>query len=431
MPLPEKRRGFNYGWVVLAASFLIGMVVFGTRFSFGVFFKALQDDFGWTRAETSGVFSIYMVLCAGVPVFMGWLSDKYGPRLAICLAGFFTGASLLLTSRADALWQLYLTYSLLLALGTGGVYAIIMSTISRWFTEKRGFYMGIAGAGGGIGTLIMTPVAAQLITTYGWRRSSLIIAIVAWVIVIASGLLMRKQPVRARAMSLPDMTKNQSINIPPPAVRFPEISLRNVLRTKDFWLMFSTWFLYSLCSYLVTTHIVPHGRDLGLSALTAASLLSILGGVSVVGRVLMGRASDSVGRKWMLVAGAIVQAAALLLLAYATSEWLLFLFAVTYGFVRGGIDVCVGALIAERFGLRRIGLIMGILSMGYDFGAAIGPVLGGFVFDVTSSYQVAFLVGSGLSVIMVVIVACISSTPAQSGAGKPVTHSDGKTQPWK
>ena len=241
-PYTERRRGLYYGWIVLAALFLVGTVSFGVRFSFGVFFNAWQDDFGWTRGMTSGIFSIYMLLCAAASILSGWLFDRYGPRIVVPLAGFFTGLCLILTSRADALWQFYLTFSLLLALGTGGVYVVTMSTISKWFVEKRGLVMGIAGAGGGLGMLITAPVAAQLISTYDWRIAFLVIGVAAWIIIIGSGLLVKTQPGEAVAQINGETARTEEM---PARVRRAstgpeEVALRGAARAKDFWLLLST-----------------------------------------------------------------------------------------------------------------------------------------------------------------------------------------------
>ena len=116
-----------YGWVVVTATFIIGLAMFGTRNSFGVFFKSLESEFDLNRATTSGIFSAYMVLGAAFAVLGGWALDRYGARITILLMGLFTGASLLLTSQASAIWQLFASYSLLLALGTGAGYTMLMA----------------------------------------------------------------------------------------------------------------------------------------------------------------------------------------------------------------------------------------------------------------------------------------------------------------
>ena len=138
-----------YGWVVVVVFLIIGTTIWGTRFSFGVFFKSIESEFDLTRVATSGVFSVYMVLGIAFAILGGRAADRYGPRIIILLMGLFTGFSLLLTSQTNSTWQLFLTYSLLLSIGTGAMYTVVMSTVSRWFDKKLGVALGIGSSGAG------------------------------------------------------------------------------------------------------------------------------------------------------------------------------------------------------------------------------------------------------------------------------------------
>lgn len=143
-----------YGWVVIAAGLLIALIGLGTRYSFGVFLKSIEGEFGVSRGETSGIFSAYMLFCGLLSILGGWALDRYGPRKVAFVMASFTGFSLLLTSQANAAWQLFITYGLLLSLGTGPVYTVVNSTASRWFKRKRGFAVGITSSGGGLGAIM-------------------------------------------------------------------------------------------------------------------------------------------------------------------------------------------------------------------------------------------------------------------------------------
>ena len=150
MPSPSRIQDkVFYGWIIVATCLVIGTTIYGTRLSFGVFFKSIESEFSLSRAATSGVFSIYMVLCPVFAILAGWASDKYGPRIIILLMGVFTGLSLLLTSQTSSFWHLLITYSMLLSIGTGAVFVVSMSTISRWFDKNRAFALGIVSAGAG------------------------------------------------------------------------------------------------------------------------------------------------------------------------------------------------------------------------------------------------------------------------------------------
>ncbi len=410
-PLRLKDRLF-YGWVVVLAFLVIGTTIYGTRYSFGVFFKALQSEFDLSRTATSGIFSTTMVLVSIFGFLGGWALDRYGPRGIILLMGLFTGLSLLLTSQTNSSWQLFITYSLLLSVGSGAIFVVIMSTVSRWFDKKRGFALGIASAGTGLGTVIMAPFATYLISDFGWRTAYIVIALIVWAIVIPLSRLLRKEPYEIGALpdgAKPDSRqmgiqkpKNREDGIPP-----TDLSLRQAFRTGSFWLFGFIWILFASCLFLVLTHIVPHATDMGISAGKAATVLSLLGGTNIVGRVLIGRASDRIGRKVTVIICALLQAGAMVWLIWSQELWMFYLFALVYGFAYGGYTPSVTALIGDTFGLRNIGVIFGMLEIGWGIGAAIGPAIGGLIFDASNSYSMAFLIGALAMLVATLLVALV------------------------
>ncbi len=400
-----KKQRLYYGWIVVSICLIIGTVAYGIRYSYGVFFKPLEQDFGWNRALTSGVFSFYLVLAAVFAILGGWALDRYGPRIVAILMGLFTGLSLLLTSQVSSLWQIAVSYSLLLAIGTGPTYVVTMATASRWFIKKRGIALAIAGAGAGLGIMVMTPVAAYLIAGYGWRTAYVVMAVVALLTIVPGALLLRKVPTVVTAS--PNQGEKSSAfrraeEIPRNGPE--DFSLRQAARTKNFWLVFFVWLLYSLCLHLVLTHLVPHATDLGISPVEAATVLIWLGGSSILGRLLMGRLSDSIGKKQTASFSALMMGGSMLLLAGASDLWLLSLFGIIFGFFYGGLDPPLAAIIGDVFGMRNIGVIMGVLVIGWGTGAAIGPALAGYLFDNTGNYFSAFLVGMVTTLIAAILI---------------------------
>ncbi|MFC1979427.1 MFS transporter [Chloroflexota bacterium] len=192
LPALRIRDKFFYGWVITIASLVIFTFAMGMRLSFGVFFKSIESDFGLTRGVTSTIFSVYMLFCCVVSVLGGWALDRYGPRTVALLMGSFTGLSLLLTSQTDSAWQLFVTYGLLLALGTGGMFAVVSSTVSRWFDKNRGIALGIVSSGGGLGPVILAPFATYLISNFDWRMAFLVIGLIAGLVMASLSLLLKR-----------------------------------------------------------------------------------------------------------------------------------------------------------------------------------------------------------------------------------------------
>lgn len=400
-----------YGWVVVIACLIIIAIIIGITYSFGVFFKSLESEFGLSRGATSGVFSVYMLLHGVFGILGGWALDRYGPRVIVVFMGLFTGLSLLLTSQANSPWQLFISYSLFLAIGAGAAYIVVMSTASRWFDKKRGLVLGIIGSGVGLGTFLIAPFATYLIASVGWRMAYIIIALIAWLTVIPSSRLLIKDPSEIGAF--PDGAKSASGEMgiegqgTEDSTQLAGFSLLQASRTRNFWLLGAIWLLYAFCYLLVLTHIVPHTTDMGIPDMEAATVLSLIGGSIIAGRLLMGRASDSLGRKATAIICAIVVAGAMIWLIWSRDLWMLYLFGVVCGFSFGGLDPGITALIGDTFGLRSIGVIMGTLSAAWGIGSAIGPAVGGFVFDVSKSYSMAFLAGALAMLIVALLIALI------------------------
>lgn len=395
--LPSKiKSSVFYGWVVVSASLVISALFFGTRYSFGVFFKSIANEFDLTRTGTSIIFSIYMVLCPIFAILGGWALDKYGPRVVVFLMGLFTSLSLLLTSQTNYSWQLFVVYSLILAIGTGPAYSVLMSTTTRWFHKKRGLALGITGSGGGLGTMIMAPLAAHLIGSFDWRTAYAVLALIVGLGILPSSLLLRKDPAEIGLLcDGSKLTPNKTVvpNSKDDANTL-SLSLAEAFKARSFWFLWIVWLSFALCLHLVLTHIVPYVTDAGISATEAALVLGLINIMSIPGRLLMGGISDRIGRKVSAIICALLQIGAMMWLAWARKLWAFYFFAAVYGFAFGGFDIPVTALIGDIFGLYSLGAIMGVLDVGWGIGAAIGPALGGLIFDLTASYSSAIFIGA-------------------------------------
>ncbi|MBI4186819.1 MAG: MFS transporter [Chloroflexi bacterium] len=400
-----------YGWMIVIAFFLVFIVLNGVNLSFGVFFKSIESQFALGRAATSAIASVNR-LVGGVFAFIsGWALDRYGPRIVVLVMGALTGLSLVLTSQTGSLWQLFITYSLLLGMGTGGTFVVPTAVISRWFARRRGLALGIAGTGQAVGIVIVAPVATYLISIMDWQTAYLIMGLAAWLVVMPLTGLLKRDPYEIGAF--PDGASSGSTDAGKEKgfVQTDAHSLSEVFKTRSFWLMVFIWLPWALSLFLLYTHLVPHATDIGMSPEAAAGVLSLMGGSAIFGRLLMGIAADRAGSKRVVIICLLLQAVAMLWLIWARELWMFYLFALVYGFAYSGLGSSAGALVSETFKLRNIGAILGLLEASFGIGAAIGPAVGGIAFDISNSYSSAFLIGA-LAMFVATLLAALTRPEA-------------------
>jgi len=402
------RSTLFYGWVIVAASTILLTMQAGIFYSFGVFFKPVAADFGWSRAVTSGAHSVLMLSHGAFAAPMGWLADRFGPVKVMVFCGFAMGLGLVLTSQINALWQFYLTYGLVVGIGLSGGMPVTTGTIARWFVKHRGLALGIASAGVGLGTLIVLPMAERLIAAFAWSGAYFILGITSWIVMITCALFLRRDPegmgYQAYGVQRPPTEANtdhsREISYVAPGTG---ISLRAAVRTRPLWLLFLTYFLFSFCLQMIMVHLVNYTTDLGITPLVAATLLSVVGIGSMFGRVAMGAASDRIGSSNALAICCLVLGISLLWLLFARELWMFYLFAIVFGFAYGGEIPQMAALVGQFFGLQSVAALVGVVLIGLSIGGALGSLIGGRIFDLTQSYQVAFTVAVVVSFATVIL----------------------------
>jgi MFS family permease len=385
---PEKNTPLFYGYIMVAIAFFIMVVMYNTRAAFGVFFKPMLADFNWTRAVTSGALSLSLVIQGSLAVIMGGLNDRLGSRLVVTLCSLVVVAGCLLMSQINNTWQLYLYYGLLVGIGMSGCLVPLLSTIARWFVKRRNIMSGIVVAGLSVGYLIAPPVANWLISIYDWRFSYVILAILILVI----GTLPAQFLKRAPAHALQDIDNDKRNIKQELKEEAKKLTLKETIRTRQFWMLDLLFFCLGVSYMAISVHIVPHITDLGISAANAANILAAIGGVSILGNIACGPIADKIGNKYVCLIGFFLMAVTAVWLIWATEIWIFYLFAVIYGFAFGGCTTAESPLVAELFGLRSHGVLLGFVSFSFTIGAAIGPLLTGYIFDVTNSYEIAFLI---------------------------------------
>jgi MFS family permease len=401
----RAKTPFFYGYIVVIAAFLIMVLMRSVFDSFGIFFKPMLTDLGWSRAATSGAFSVFWIIQGLLTIVMGRVNDKVGPRIVISVCGFIFSLGYLLMSQTSALWQLYLFYGVIIGIGMSGAFVPLTSTVARWFVKRRGTMTGIVVAGIGVGGLIAPPLANWLISIYDWRVSYIILGSIALGAVILAAYFLRRDPAQMGLM--PYGESEEEVEMKGSTRSF---SLKEAVSMRQFWLVSSMLFCLGFSMFAIMVHIAPHATDLEFSATTAANILATVGGGGVIGRLALGCFADRIGNRQVFIIGFVLMAAAVFWLVPATEAWALYWLAAIFGFATGGCVSSESPLVAELFGLKSHGLILGVSSFGYCIGAAAGPFLAGHIFDVTSSYNVAFLVCGAVNVAGLILSAVLRST---------------------
>ena len=395
----DTKPKFFYGYIVVALAFLIMVIMGGTIYTFGIFFKPLAGDFGWTSAATSGAFSLQMVIHGLFYIVTGKLNDRFGPRVVVSVCCLLLGAGYLLMSQVSDIWQLYLFYGVIIGIGMSGSFVPLGSTVARWFVKRKGAMIGIAVAGISVGTMIMPPVASWLISSYGWRTSYVVMGLIVLVITISAAQFLRRDPAQMRLLPYGQSeVLGEGSN-----VEVSGVSLQEAMHTLQFWLLCVAFLSFGVSQTAIMVHIVPHATELGISATAAANVFIAIGGLGILGRIVMGGTSDRVGCRAALIICFVLLMAGFAWLLVTKDLWMLYLFAAAFGFGYGGTSALISPTVAELFGLRSHGVILGVITFITTAGCAVGAVMAGSVFDITGSYQVAFLICATLSIICIIL----------------------------
>jgi MFS family permease len=404
------RTKYFYGYNIVAAGFIIQGVCIGAMFTYGVFFREFQAEFGWSRALISGASSLAFLIMGAVGILAGRLNDRIGPRIIIVVSGISFGIGYLLMSRMQALWQLYLLYGILVGIGFSTHDVITLSTVTRWFIRRRGMMSGIVKVGTGAGQLLVPLIATWLIAVFGWRSAYLIIGALSLAALVAAAQVLRRDPQGKGLLPDGDSSEATGSDRAPPGSNIP---LWTAVRSQQLWTICLAEFAIFFCLLTVIVHIVPHATDLGLPVNIAAGVLATIGGVSMLGRIVMGTWNDRIGGKRSLLICFILLLASLLWLQVAAKAWMLYLFAVLYGLAHGGFFTVMSPMIAEFFGTGSHGLLFGVVLGCGTIGGSLGPLLAGRAFDVTGSYRMIFIVLAALGVMGFILIALLR--PQQSG----------------
>lgn len=408
-----------YGWIIVACTFILLFLAFGSAYSFATFFESLQVEFDASRSAISLVFSIAGFLYFALGAVSGRVSDRKGTRFAIIFGILVLGGGLLLASVSLSIWQIYISYSVGVGFGVGFIYVPSVSMVQRWFIRKRGFASGIALTGIGLGTMCTPPITALLIEITNWRVTYSVMGLIVVALGITVAFLIVDSPQRRGLV--PDgngepvvndncinETRREGLN------QNLNMTVREAIGTRTFRLLYIGLFSIGLGLFIPFVHIVPFASDVGLSKSTGVLLFSLIGGGSTLGRFLLGGIADKLGRRVSLASMYAGMAAMFIWWLTATRAWELAVFAVVFGICYGGYVALTPAVVADYFHGRNLSGIIGALYTSSAVGALIGPTLAGFAFDLNQSYTIP-IIASAFAATIATIATVLMKDPKRIG----------------
>ncbi|MBU2644669.1 MFS transporter [bacterium] len=367
----DKRDSWR-GWLAVGCAFASMFICFGIAYSFGAFFNSMSSEFGASSSATSAVFSITTFIFFSGGMISGGATDRFGPKPVLIFGGLVMGLGLYLTSLAESIWIGYVTYGLGVGIGVSCGYVPMLAVVGAWFEKRRAAAIGIAVTGIGFGTLLMAPLAANLISRYGWRQTYLIFGILSVVVLVLCGLITPRPPVA-------------------PGLELKK-SLGELVSMPVFRYMYLSALLITLALFFPFVFLVPYAKTQGIQEVAAASLVGVIGAASIVGRLGFGALGVRFSRIHLFQLTFILVSISFIFWMLASASFaMLVIFAIILGFGYGGFIALSPTVASELFGLVGLGSILGTLYTAAGFGGLLGPPMAGFLIDTTGSYTIAII----------------------------------------
>lgn len=406
--MDKKTNPLFYGWYIALVGATAYALGYGARFSFSVIFPSLLEEFKWSRDLTATMFSVHLLIYGIAAPITGFLVDRTGPRKTMVLGTILLALGLILSRWGNQIWHFWITFGLISGAGLCMIGAVPFTTVLRnWFEKKRGLALSLLflGSGGAFGCY---PAVAWLIDTTGWRNTYLIEGLVVGGVMIPLVLFVVRYHPRDMGLfrdGLPESQEGRTssgkgtLRVVDPAWAAVDWTLSKAVRTSRFWLFCLTTFsLWGINQNILLAHQVAFAIDMGYSKLYASAVLSLFGLTYAIGS-LGSLISDRIGREVTITLATAVGISGMIVLMFirdASQPWMLYYFSISLGVSNGLCSPTIAAALIDIFQGPRVGPIVGAVWFAFAVGGTIGPWLGGWLFEMTGDYFLAFLVATVL-----------------------------------
>lgn len=390
----------HYGWVVLALSFITQGLTYTVWYCFSLFFVPLLGEYGWSRANTAGVFSTFVIVNALSGPLVGGLIDRLGARLVVPIGAVLMAVGLALCGRLTDLWQFYLFFGLLVGLGLGICGWIAQAALlAPWFPRSMGSATGLSSAGTGVAMFLLVPQIQQVIEAVGWRFAFDALAAIVLLGIAPANLLLQRRPRSGELETMlagpgRERASAEEGQIVDREWVKQEWTLARAVSTPRFWMLFCGSMGGTLAIQLQLVHQVAYFVDLGFSLAVGAAVVGLLGIASTFAKITWGALSDRLGREMTYSLGMlwVMSSISLLLLAgISPAPWIPYAFGVVMGIGYAVSAPLVPSTTADLFKGPNYGAIFGAMGFANGMGSASGPWIAGLIFDLTGSYRAAFV----------------------------------------
>ncbi len=395
-----------YGWYILGACFLILFFNSGARIALSVLFNPMMADLGWNRGAIASAFFLHMPVFALSLIVVGRFYDRHGPKWVIMIATLFLTVGYTLTAWVTELWQFYLAYGVLAAIGIGGTSVpLVASLMSKWFVKWRGFAISLTLCGSALGQFILVPVLTQFLSHYDWRAAYLVLGVV--VLIINATLvfsIIRGDP-EMMGQTPFGYDDGESLSGDSNHHQTRDFTLLEALQTRSLWLFLIAMFVCGGGDFLISTHLIPWVTDYGVSAATAGNMLAWYGLLSLAGLLVVGPASDLIGNKMPIALTFLIRIILFMLVLRLQTPATFYTFALAFGFTHLMTAPLTPTLVGKLYGFSHVGVIAGLVTTVHHLSGGFWTYVGGLSFDLTGSYQLAFLISAIMA--LAALVCCL------------------------